>query len=164
MKKSILAVVLTVGVLASGAYAYNQDCQNKGQQGMKQHKEGTMQKGMQSTYKNKMMSQKGMHKRSGKHGGMQMISQLNLSDDQKFQLSILKDEMKLNMKKEKGPRKQGKMLKFIGDNGFDKGAFQKNMNAKHQTMSAIKADHMEKVFKLLTKEQIADLKIKLASK
>ena len=164
MKKVILATVLTVGVLATSVYAYNADCPKAGQKGMN-NKQVTMQsKGMMSNKKGQMNSQKGMHKKSRKHGGMQLISQLNLSEDQRFQLSILKDEMKLNIKKAKGPKKQGKMLKFIGDNGFDKVAFQKEMNTKHQVMSSLKADHMEKVFKLLTKEQLTDLKAKLATK
>jgi len=177
MKKVILATVLTVGVLATSVYAYNADCPKAGQKGMQQGQSKMNQQGMKQGKMNKqgmqqgnmkckkgMKSQSGMHRKGGKHGGMQLISQLNLSDDQRFQLSILKDEMKLNMKKAKGPKKQGKMLKFIGDNGFDKVAFQKEMNTKHQAMSLLKADHMEKVFKLLTKEQLADLKTKLAAK
>jgi len=162
MKKVILATVVAAGVLATTAFAYNQDCQNQGKRGMQ--KQGMQQQGMgqkSMQYKSQKMSHKGkgMH---GSKGGMQMLSQLNLSDDQKFQMSILRDENKLAMKKLRGPQKRGQMMKFVGEGGFDKAAFKKEANAKHLQKMELKAAHMEKVFKLLTKEQIAELKTKLA--
>ncbi|HIP44877.1 MAG TPA: hypothetical protein EYG93_06060 [Sulfurospirillum arcachonense] len=155
MTKKILVTAVLVGALASGAFAYNKDCQNSGQRGMKSGQ--STQQGMMN--KSHKMNKKGM----GRHGGMQMFSQLNLSDDQKFQLSILKDEMRLEMKKLRGAKKQGKMVKFVGDDGFDKKAFMKEADSRHAKMMTIKANHMEKVFKLLTKEQIAELKKNLNS-
>jgi Spy/CpxP family protein refolding chaperone len=166
MKNKILATVLVVGTLATASLAYNQNCPNAGQKGMMQgqgmQQQGMMQKGMnkQCANQGKMMSKRGM----GRHGGgMQMFAQLNLSDDQKFQMSILRDEMKLEMKKARGAKQKGKMMNFIKDNGFDKDAFKKEANERHQKMMELKAAHMEKVFKLLTKEQVAQLQKNLNS-
>jgi Spy/CpxP family protein refolding chaperone len=155
MTKKILVTAVLVGTLATGAFAYNKDSQNSGQRGMKSG-QSTQQGMMKRSHK---MNKKGM----SRHGGMQMFSQLNLSDDQKFQLSILKDEMRLEMKKSRGAKKQGKMVKFVSDDGFDKKAFMAESDSKHTKMMAIKANHMEKVFKILTKEQIAELKKKINS-
>ena len=155
MTKKILVTAVLVGSLASGAFAYGKDCKQNGQRGMKSGQ--STQQGMMK--KSQKMNKQGMKKR----GGMQMFSQLNLSDDQRFQLSILKDEMKLEMKKSRGAKKQGKMVKFVSDDGFDKKAFMAEADDRHTKMMAIKANHMEKVFKILTKEQIAELKKKLNS-
>jgi Spy/CpxP family protein refolding chaperone len=162
MKKIILATVVTAGIIATSAFAYNQNCPNADQKGMN-NPQG-MQKGMmgQNTKQGCNMS----HKRMGKNGGqrgMQMMSLLNLSDDQRFQMSILRDEHKLEMKKLRGPVQQGKMMQFVGTDGFDKEAFKKDSTQRHEKMMELKASHMEKVFSILTKEQIAELKTKLAS-
>ena len=165
MKSRILMTVVAAGVLATGAYAYggNMNCDGSGQKGMKSQQ--TMQK--QTKNCGSKMSKKGMKhsgkKMMGRHGGNQMFSQLKLTDDQQFKLSILKDEMKLEMKKLRGSKKQGKMMQFVGENGFDKKAFMKNSDEKHEKMSEMRASHMEKVFKILTKEQIAELKKNLNS-
>ncbi|WP_024953912.1 Spy/CpxP family protein refolding chaperone [Sulfurospirillum arcachonense] len=155
MKNKILAAVLVVGTLATASFAYNQNCPNYGQRGMMQ-RQGMPQQGMMQGQgmRQKGMMQRGMHR----FGGMQMFSNLNLTNDQKFKMSILRDEMKLEMKKLRGVRGQGKMMNFIGDAGFDKAAFTKYSNDKHQKMMNIRINHMEKVFKILTKEQVAQLK------
>ena len=153
MTKKILVTAVLVGSLASGAFAYSKDCQNSGQRYMKSGQ--STQQCM--TNESRRMNRKSM----GRHGGMQMFSQLNLSDDQKFQLSILKDEMRLEMKKLRGAKKQGKMAKFVGDDGFDKKGFMEESDSRYAKMMTIRANHMEKVFELLTKEQIAELKKKL---
>jgi Spy/CpxP family protein refolding chaperone len=127
----------------------------KNQQNMQQQ---TQKKGWHG-YK---MRQKGIKHSSNQHMG-QMFSQLKLTDEQQFQISILRDEMKLEMKKLRGAKQQGKMAKFIGDNGFDKEAFTKEANTMKTKKIVLKADHMEKVFKILTKEQIAELKKNLNS-
>ena len=174
MKKTLLATVVLVGALTTGAVAYNQNCKNGGencqkgtQQGMMQG-QGKNQKGMQQ---NEQIKKKGWHgykmrQKGIKHNdnsmqnsyGTQMFSKLNLTDDQKYKLSILKDEMKLEMKKLRGPKKQNKMMKFVNDSGFDKKAFTKEAESKSTKRIALRANHMEKVFKVLTKEQIAELK------
>ena len=160
MTKKILVTAVLASSLASGAFAYSNDCQNSGQRCEKNGERCT--KSRQSTQQCMTNESRRMNRKSmSRHGGMQMFSQLNLSDEQKFQLSILKDEMRLEMKKLRGAKKQGKMLKFVGDDGFDKKAFMKEADNRHAKMMTIKANHMEKVFKLLTKEQIAELKKKL---
>lgn len=184
MKKVILATVLTAGVLATTAFAYNQGCPNAGQQGMMNSQQG-MQQGMMGSAQgmqrqggmmggqNGMMNSQGMQQkgmmgvgrgRMGGHGGMmQMFSQLDLTSDQAFQLSVLRDEMRLSMKKLRGPNHQGEMMKFISVDGFDTKAFKEEMNKEHKEMLDSRAENMEKAFKILTKEQIQELKTKLAN-
>ena len=160
--------VAVVGVLTTGAYAYggNNNCDGSGQKGMK-NQQGMQQQTEKRGWHGYKMRQKGIQHSDnmmmGRHGGMRMLSQLNLSDDQQFKISILRDEMRLDMKKLRGAKRQSRMLKFIGDNGFDKKAFIKEADTNHAKMIDIKADHMEKVFKILTKEQIAELKKKINS-
>ena len=49
------------------------------------------------------------------------------------------------------------MMSFINKNGFDKESFKKTMNDRHQTMMNLRANHMERVLNVLTKEQLAQL-------
>jgi len=154
MKKNILVAVALVATLSTGAFAYNQNKGNCDGQRMQQNKtqmqNKSMHKGMNQGTK------QGMHKRN--KGGMQMFSQLNLTDKQKYELSILKDEMKLEMKKSRGYKKQRNAVKFATADGFDKAGFKKFANTKHTKKLDMRADFMEKAFKLLTKEQVTQLK------
>ena len=141
MKKTILSLAV-VAALASSAFAMGMggNCQNGGQGGMMQG-QGMMQKGM--------------------HGGgheMRMLSQLNLTDDQRHKLAILQSEMKLEMTKLHDPKMQAKMQGALTGESFDKKEFIKTSNEMHEKMITLKANHMEKVFNLLTKEQRAELK------
>ena len=87
-----------------------------------------------------------------------MFSNLDLSDEQKYKLSILHDEMRLEMKKSMGMRQERPMQKFANENGFDEKGFKKYMDERHEKMIALRAAHMKKVFAVLTPEQIAKLK------
>ena len=141
MKKTILSLAV-VAALASSAFAMGMggNCQNGGQGGMMQG-QGMMQKGM--------------------HGGgheMRMLSQLTLTDDQRHKLAILQSEMKLEMTKLHDPKMQAKMQGALTGESFDKKEFIKTSNDMHEKMITLKANHMEKVFNLLTKEQRAELK------
>lgn len=140
MKKTILSLAV-VAALASSAFAMGMggNCQNGGQ-GMMQGP-GMMQKGM--------------------HGGgyeMRMLSQLNLTDDQRHKLAILQSEMRLEMTKLQDPKMRAKMQGALTGESFDKKDFIKTSNEMHEKMVTLKANHMEKVFNLLTKEQRAELK------
>lgn len=148
MKKTILALSV-VTALATGAFAYGGmgNCQGGGQ-GMAQAGGCGMQKGMHSGY--------GM--------GMQMFQNLNLTDDQRHKLSILQSEMKLEMAKLHDPKTMQKMQDMMSGDSFNKKDFIKQHNEIHDKMVALKADHMEKVFNLLTKEQRAELKANMAKK
>lgn len=148
MKKTIL-VLSTVAALATSAFAYG---------GM-----GNCQSGQQGTMMQGAGMQKGMH---GTHGkmGMQMFQNLNLTDDQRHKLSILQSEMKLEMTKLHDPKMMNKMQDMMSGESFNKKDFIKQHNEMHDKMIAIKADHMEKVFNLLTKEQRAELKANMAKK
>jgi len=141
MKKIILATVVLVGVLTTGAFAYagHGNCNGQG-----------------------MKNQQGMQHKMQKRGN-QIFSSLNLTQEQKFKISVLRDDMKLEMKKLKGINHQSKMLKFIGDNGFSKKDFIKQSEDNHAKVVSIRANYMEKIFKILTKKQIVELKKNLNS-
>ena len=164
MKKQILVTAVLVGALATGAFAFggNCDCNAQGmknKQGMKNQQNMQQQTQKKGWHGYKMRQKRIQHSDNmmmGQRGGM--LAALKLTEDQKFQISILRDEMKLEMKKLRGSKKQGKMMKFISDNGFNKKAFIKQSDENHSKRVAIKANHMEKVFKILTKEQVVELK------
>jgi len=142
MKKTMLSLAV-VAALASGAFAMGMggNCQNGAQAGMMQGK-GSMQQGMQG---------RGGHE-------MRLLQQLNLTDDQRHKLAILQSEMKLEMTKMHDPKMKSKMQGALTGESFDKKEFIKTSNEMHAKMTELKANHMEKVFNLLTKEQRAELK------
>lgn len=149
MKKTILAVA-TIVALSSSAFAFGGNCQG-GQSGMGQ--------GM-------MMQGGGMQKGGmmGGHGHMQMLQSLNLTDDQRHKLSILQSEMKLEMTKLQDPKMMSKMQDFMTGESFNKKEFLKLTSENQAKMNTLKADHMEKIFNLLTKEQRAELKANMAKR
>ncbi|WP_331775609.1 Spy/CpxP family protein refolding chaperone [Sulfurospirillum sp. 1612] len=155
MKTKILLGTLLAGALSASLYAsgYNMPNNNPGMMGPQNMQRGNM---MNCNHKKGM---KAMHKRGGR---MMMFANLNLSPEQRYQLSILRDEMKLDMKKARGFKRQGKMVQFIKGDHFDKDAFIKYSNKMHEKMVEIRANHMEKVLKVLTKEQVTQLKQNLA--
>jgi periplasmic protein CpxP/Spy len=142
MKKTILSLAV-VAALASGAFAMGMggNCQNGGQDGM-----GGKGSSMQQ----------GMHGRGGHE--MRLLQNLNLTDDQRHKLAILQSEMKLEMTKMRDPKVKSKMQGALTGESFDKKEFIKTSNEMHAKMTELKANHMEKVFNLLTKEQRAELK------
>lgn len=150
MKKTILAVA-TIVALSSSAFAFGggMNCQG-GQSGMGQG----------------MMMQGGMQKGGmmGGRGGMQMLQSLNLTDDQRHKLAILQSEMKLEMTKLHDPKMMSKMQDFMTGESFNKKEFLKVTSENQAKMNTLKADHMEKIFNLLTKEQRAELKANMAKR
>ena len=153
MKKTIY-LLSVAALLATGIYAYD----NSNQQGMMQpgmQMGMGMQSGMMQGMQPCGMMQPGMR---GGPDGMQMIERLNLSDEQRHQLSILRAEMKLEMVKLRDPKMMDSMQKLMSADTFDKQGFIKMENDKHTKMLAIRANHMEKVFNLLSKEQRTELK------
>lgn len=148
MKKTILAVA-TIVALSSSAFAFGGgNCQG-GQSGMGQ---------------GQMMQGAGMQKMMGGHGQMQMFQSLNLTDDQRHKLSILQSEMKLEMTKLHDPKMMSKMQDFMTGESFNKKEFLKLTSENQAKMNMLKADHMEKIFNLLTKEQRAELKANMAKR
>lgn len=151
MKKTILAVA-TIVALSSSAFAFGggMNCQG-GQSGMGQ--------GM-------MMQGGGMQKGGmmGGRGGMQMLQSLNLTDDQRHKLAILQSEMKLEMTKLHDPKMMSKMQDFMTGESFNKKEFLKLTAENQAKMNTLKADHMEKIFNLLTKEQRAELKANMTKR
>jgi Spy/CpxP family protein refolding chaperone len=100
----------------------------------------------------------------GKGGMMPQLMQLNLTDDQRHKLAVLQSEMKLEMTKIRDPKMMTKMQDLMTADSFNKKEFIKIHNEMHEKMLALQADHMEKVFNLLTKEQRAELKTLMAQK
>lgn len=94
----------------------------------------------------------------GAQGGAMMFDQLNLTDDQRYKLNVLRSEFRLEMAKLRDPKTMQKMQDMMSADSFDKKAFIKFHNEMHDKMIALQADHMEKVFNILTKEQRAELK------
>lgn len=154
MKKNILVAAALIATLSTGAFAYNQGNCNGQRMQQNNMQSKYMQKGMMNQGMQKGMMKKSMNKRRG----MRMFAQLNLTNEQRYQLSILKDEMKLEMKKARGFKKQNRAMQFFSANGFDKAAFIKSANEKHAKRLELRANFMEKAFKILTKEQVAQLK------
>jgi len=153
MKKSILVTTALIATLSTGAFAYNQgNCDSPRMQQDQMQQKGMQKKGM------KQNMHKGMKRGMHRPDDMRMFAQLNLTDEQKYKLSILKDEMRLEMKKARGYSKQNKIMQFISADGFDKEAFKQFATGKEAAKLELRANFMEKAFGILTKEQIAQLK------
>ena len=151
MKKTILTLATVVALGTTSAFAFSGNCQEM-QQG-----QAMMQCG------NGGMSGAGMMMNSGR-GGMGMMEQLNLTDDQRHKLAVLHSEMKLEMTKLHDPKMMTKMQDLMSSDSFNKKEFIKLQNEMHEKMVAVQADHMEKVFNVLTKEQRTELKTLMSQK
>lgn len=151
MKKTILTLATLVALGTTSAFAFGGgQCQNM-QSGM-----GMMQGGCGMGGSGMMMG--------GKGGMMPQLMELNLTDDQRHKLAVLQSEMKLEMTKIRDPKMMTKMQDLMTADSFNKKEFIKIHNEMHEKMLALQADHMEKVFNLLTKEQRAELKTLMAQK
>ena len=151
MKKTILTLATLVALGTTSAFAFGGgQCQNM-QSGM-----GMMQGGCGMGGSGMMMG--------GKGGMMPQLMQLNLTDDQRHKLAVLQSEMKLEMTKIRDPKMMTKMQDLMSADSFNKKEFIKIHNEMHEKMLTLQADHMEKVFNLLTKEQRAELKTLMAQK
>lgn len=152
MKKTIVSLATLLTLAATSIYAATSDtCQNMAPcpnpNGMTQapmphmmhaHKEGMM--------------------------GFPMLDKLSLSDDQRHKLDVLHSEFKLEMTKLRDPKMATKMQDLMTADSFNKKEFIKLHNEMQEKMTAVQADHMEKVFNVLTKEQRAELKTLLSQK
>lgn len=117
--------------------------------------------GMKGNYihsgSNNQAMHKGMIKNNMMHNSMALLSKLNLTNDQKNKLSTLYKEMFNEMQKVMHPTGFKGMMDFIDKDGFDKESFKKTMNTRHKNMMDFKINHMDKVLKVLTKEQLFQL-------
>lgn len=157
MKKSVLASVVLAGALSSSAFAYqgNGMPNNCPQQGnMQQAPMQGMMAGKKMDCGMQMMGAQSMRGHMKKGSNMMLaFSKLNLTDEQQYKISLLRDEMRLEMKKAMGMRNQAPMFKFVSNNGFDAAGYKKYMGEKSQKMMSLRADYMKKMFDVLTKEQ-----------
>jgi len=144
MKRTILALATLVALGTTGAFAFgSSQCQ------------GGMQGGMMPA-----MMQGGMMMHGGERGMMagMMFDRLDLSDDQRYKLNVLRSEMKLEMAKLHDPKSMQKMQDLMSADTFDKKAFIKVRNEMHDKRVTLEADFLEKAFTVLTKEQRVELK------
>ena len=156
MKKSILASALLVGALTTSVFAFpgngGFNCPQMGPN-MQQGPNGSMMAGNRMGYG---MNQMGPRMQRG--GNMFMFAGLQLTNEQLYKMSILRDEMRLEMKKAMGmSRWERPMFKFITKDGFDEKGYKNYMIQRSQKMADLKAEYMKKMINLLTKEQIAKL-------
>ncbi len=110
----------------------------------------------------------GMYKHHGKkmghRGEMPMFANLNLTDAQKKSLQDLRQGAKGDRKNSMMKRHGDVMASSITANGFDKAKFIQNSTKEFNTMIVQRADHMEKVFAILTPAQKAQLAKNLQEK
>ena len=152
MKRTILTLATLVALGTTGAFAYGMsgNCQE-------------MQPGM-GMNGGKMMLGQGMRGAKGDMMGIPMLEKLNLTDDQEHKLDVLRSEFKLEMTKLRDPKMMTKMQDLMSGESFNKKEFIKLNTEMHEKMVAVQADHMEKVFNILTKEQRAELKTLMSQK
>lgn len=168
MKTKLIATTLLVGALTTSVLAHGNNMQEMNcmngqmmEQGMKMHNNMNQQNMMHGNIKedHNMMNcnMSGMMGSTMMYNEMSIFSNINLSNEQKAKLSSLKQEMHNKMYTHMNNMNNSGMMSFISKNGFDKESFKKTMNDRHQTMMNLRANHMEKVLNVLTKEQLAQL-------
>jgi len=170
MKKTVLIGVLLSSALAVSVYAHSGESYSDqgmmgSQNGMQGRGSGNCQGNRGGAHSRQNMGGINSRGHAGMGGGMMglhMFAGLNLTPKQGYELSMIKGEMRLNMRKIIGYNMQSKMLGFINDEGFDKQAFEKYANSIHKKMLENRANSMEKAFHVLTKEQIVELKKNIA--
>ncbi len=102
--------------------------------------------------------EKGMHGMMGSSMKelMYALNAIDLTTEQQKEIDKLKIDMKyakMEMKKdEKTPFQEA-----LSEKGFDKDAFEKAVTKKMTEQAKMKAEHIAKVFKILTKEQIKEI-------
>ena len=144
MKKTILAVAAVIALSTTSVFAFGG---------------GQCQQGMQANMGCGMAQGTGMmHGGKGGMMGFPMLERLNLTDEQEHKLDVLRSEFKLEISKMRDPKMMTKMQDLMTADTFNKKEFIKLHNEMHDKMLALQADHMEKVFNVLTKEQRAELK------
>ncbi len=155
-----------------GQYMQGQQGNMQGQQGyMNQRGNMQGQQGYMNQRGSMIGGQSGMPGKYGmmgqmmgaQAGMMNMFRNLNISNNQRYKISILREEMMLDMRKLMGPDHIKEMSNFITNKGFDKSGFIKEATQTHDKILKITADNMEKMFKLLTKKQITQLKKNIAN-
>jgi len=164
MKKMILATALVCGVLSSSALAYGgsknmmASCSEMNTQMQQGQKYMRMNKAQGCNMQMQRANKKGSYMRRGTHMMFPLYG-LNLSNEQRYKISLLRDEMRLEMKKAMGMRSpQAPMLQFVSKKGFDANGYKNYMKQRSEKMLNIKATYMQKMFDTLSKEQIATLK------
>ena len=168
MKTKLIATTLLVGALTTSVLAHDNNMQGMNcmngqmmEQGMKMHNnmnQKNMMHGNMKGHQNMMnCNMSGMMGNSMMYNDMSIFPNINLSNEQKAKLSSLQQEMHNKMNTQMNNMNNSGMMSFINKNGFDKESFKKTMNDRHQTMMNLRANHMEKVLNVLTKEQLAQL-------
>lgn len=100
----------------------------------------------------------------GDRDGMRMFSNLNLSDTQKKSLHDLRSNGKMDRKNSMMKNHGDAMVGAVTAHGFNKAKFIEISTREYKDRITKKADHMEKVFAILTPAQKAELNKKLHEK
>jgi protein CpxP len=90
------------------------------------------------------------------HPMMKLYSQLDLTEEQKEQMKVLRQEMQAQReakKKDRSKRGMGMMVNFVSEKGFDKEGFIKMATQKSQEKIQMRAAMFEKRMNILTPEQ-----------
>ncbi|MFV0481226.1 MAG: Spy/CpxP family protein refolding chaperone [Campylobacteraceae bacterium] len=95
-----------------------------------------------------------MHDGFGKGGhDFMFLDGVNLTPEQRYKISILKDEMKLELKKARGTEWFAGIKKHFSESKFDKSGFINTHKAQSNKAIEIRADFMEKVYNELSADQ-----------
>ncbi len=105
--------------------------------------------------------EKGKHQKGGKgckdgscHGGAMMsLSAVKLTAEQKTKIDAINEEFRTEMAKLHIKGKQGMKDPFVVAGGFDKEAFKKDRTEKMQKHIDMQAEHLAKIWAVLTPEQ-----------
>jgi len=138
MKKLSLVTIGLVGILATGLYATNSMNFQKQNGMMQRNMQGNMQKKMM----HKMMRQN--HTERKRHEIMSIFRKLNLSAEQKQQLINIRQDMIKNRMKSSTAFRNGT---------FDKSKFIEIMKQKRDNVIELKAEMIDRSFKVLTPKQ-----------
>ncbi len=151
MKRLGVALGLSALLLSGSAFAQMGTCPANKDGSMMQ---GCGADGMQKGAKAGMQAKKS----KGGHGLMGAIWGLKLTDTQKSDLKKLMSEHRSEMQNKHSHKE---LAGVVTEDGFDKDAFLKSSNQRHEEMSKKMAEIQEKAVALLTKEQKLELKKRL---
>lgn len=145
MKKFIITSLVTGTIIASSAFAYNNQGCNFNENKMPNAKKMQMnQKGAKANQMQKMRkTHRGMPM-------MQLFSQLNLTPAQQKDVQKIMQENKM--------KREG-MFSAFGKDSFDKEKFIKQATQKRENMIKLRADTLEKAYNVLTQKQKQQLRV-----
>lgn len=145
MKKGSL--ILAGVLLSAGSYLFAQPAMMQGD-----HKDMSPKHNKEMKEKhNKDMSQKHNNEMHGK--GFMFLKGVELTPEQKYNISIIRDEMNLEIRKLMGSEDMSKNSQYFTEKQFDKNSFLKDKKAEFDKHIEVRAKYMEQAYNLLSDEQ-----------